>query len=61
MAVDVKFPLCNYELYPKDQHGPAEYCANEAGELSDYCEDHDPDRWEPDWDDRRKEALYDCD
>lgn len=61
LAMSVEIPLCNYELFPKDRHGPAEYCPNEANELSEYCDDHDPDRWEPDWDDRRKELLYDCD
>lgn len=58
-SVDVA--MCAYEMYPSNLQGPAEYCWNDAGEGSDYCADHDPDRWEPDWDDRRKELLYDCD
>lgn len=52
--------LCTFELYPKDQQGPAEYCAEDAEDGSDFCAEHDPDRGEPDWDDRRKESLYDC-
>lgn len=42
--------LCEYQLYPKDQQGPAEYCGNDADPDSEYCSDHNPDRVEPDWD-----------
>lgn len=59
-GVDV-IEYCAFELYPKDQQGPAEYCSEDAEPGSDYCYDHNPDRCEPDWDDRRKELLYDCD
>lgn len=61
MALETEIPLCIYELYPSNLQGPAEYCGNDQNETSEYCDDHDPDRWEPDWDDRRKELLYDCD
>lgn len=57
-SVDVA--MCNYELYPADRHGPAEYCIEPAEDGSEYCYMHDPDRYEPDWDDRRKEAMFDC-
>lgn len=53
--------LCAYEIYPKNMQGPAEYCPEPAEEGSSFCAEHDPDRCEPDWDDRRKELLYDCD
>lgn len=51
---------CAYELYPRDLQGPAEYCPEPVEPGSWYCYQHDPDRGEPDWDDRRKEVLYDC-
>lgn len=54
------YELCIYELYPKDRQGPAEYCSEPHEPGSEYCYQHNPDRWEPDWDDRRKELLYDC-
>jgi hypothetical protein len=61
-GVDVSDGIyCAYELYPKDLQGPAEYCSEPPEVASDYCYLHNPDRCEPDWDDRRKEALYDCD
>jgi hypothetical protein len=50
--------LCAYEMFPADRQGPAEYCGNETEDESEFCSDHAP--WEPDWDDKRKEALYDC-
>lgn len=58
-GVDVN-EYCLFELYPKDQQGPAEYCPEDPEPGSDYCYIHNPDRCEPDWDDRRKELLYDC-
>lgn len=58
-GVDVN-EYCLFELYPKDQQGPAEYCPEDPESGSDYCYIHNPDRCEPDWDDRRKELLYDC-
>lgn len=40
--------LCEHELFPKDQQGPAEYCSNEVEPWSNLCSDHLPH--EPDWD-----------
>lgn len=51
--------LCAYEMFAANWQGPAEYCGNETEEGSEFCSDHQP--WEPDWDNKRKEALYDCD
>lgn len=53
-------PVCAYEIFPWSIHGPAEYCMEDAVEGSEFCAEHDPDLGEPDWDDRRKDALYDC-
>lgn len=40
---------------------PAEYCAEPAEDGSEYCAVHDPDNWQPDWDDMRKDRFtYDC-
>lgn len=50
---------CEYVLFFADQQGPAEYCPEDAVEGTDFCEDHDPELGEPDWDDRRKDILYD--
>lgn len=50
--------LCIYQYYPKTLQGPAEYCDEEAQDDSEYCPDHDPDNWQPDWDDRRKDVMY---
>lgn len=49
---------CEYEMFPATLQGPAEYCPNEAEDGDIWCADHQP--WEPDWDDRRKDALYEC-
>lgn len=51
---------CVYQYYPATWQGPAEYCWEMAEEDSEYCADHDPDNWQPDWDDRRKDMMYDC-
>lgn len=56
--VDMK--ACEHLLFFADRQGPAEYCPEEAVEGSDFCEDHDPELGVPDWDDRRKDALLDC-
>lgn len=58
--MDIVFNLCDHQLFPRDLQGPAEYCPEEAEPGSAYCYDHNPDRAEPDWDDRRKDALYEC-
>lgn len=55
-----EWPLCSRELFPANQQGPAEYCPEDSEPGSDWCLAHDPDRGEPDWDDRRKDALYEC-
>lgn len=52
--------LCSEEIFPKTWSGPAEYCLEDREEDSDFCYLHQPDRGEPDWDDRRKDALYEC-
>lgn len=52
--------FCNYVIYFKDHKGPAEYCPEPKEPGTDFCVEHDPDRGEPDWDDRRKDLLYDC-
>lgn len=54
---------CSYEIFPKNLQGPAEYCTEDREADSAYCYMHNPDRWEIDWDDRRKDKLvgaYDC-
>lgn len=38
----------------------AVYCEDEAQDDSEYCPLHDPDNWQPDWDDMRKDRIYDC-
>lgn len=53
-------PLCSYQYFPWSLSGPAEYCVEEAEPDSEYCSDHNPDRVEPDWDDRRKDTHFDC-
>lgn len=60
-SADAKY--CGYEIFPGDSKGPAEYCFEDAEDGSEYCLEHNPDRCEPDWDDRRKDMLvgaYDC-
>lgn len=52
--------MCEYEMFPATWNTPAEYCENYTEDGKDFCEDHDPDRGEPDWDERRKERLIDC-
>lgn len=51
---------CAFEVYPRNLQGPAEYCIEPTEPNSVYCYQHNPDRCEPDWDDVRKESLYDC-
>lgn len=54
---------CSYQIFPKTWSGPAEYCLEDREQDSDYCAEHDPDNWQPDWDDVRKDMLvgkYDC-
>lgn len=51
---------CSYEIFPKTWSGPAEYCQEDREEGSDFCYMHEPALGEPDWDDKRKEALYEC-
>lgn len=54
---------CEYMYFPSDLQGPAEYCTEPAEDGSEYCADHDPDNWQPDWDDVRKDQLvghFDC-
>lgn len=51
---------CNYVMFFENRQGPAEYCPEDVEPGSDFCSDHDPERGMPDWDDRRKDALYEC-
>ena len=48
--------LCEYELFPRTQQGPAEYCQEDAESWSSYCSDHMP--YEPDWDAIAKDLRY---
>lgn len=53
---------CLYATWPATRDSPAEYCPEPAEPGAEYCALHDPDNWQPDWDDRRKDQLigYDC-
>lgn len=55
-------PDCVYVTWAPTRENPAEYCPLQAQADSEYCVEHDPDNWQPDWDDRRKDLLYgyDC-
>lgn len=55
-------PDCVYVTWQGSHFEPAEYCIEVAQEDSEYCVEHDPDNWQPDWDDVRKDRLYafDC-
>lgn len=48
--------LCEHELFPADQKGPAEFCQNDAADWSPYCSDHMP--YEPDYDSIGKDLRY---
>lgn len=50
--------LCEYQMFPADRQGPAEYCGNEAEPDSEFCTDHNPDRQEPDWDSIGKDLRH---
>jgi hypothetical protein len=52
--------LCAYVTWAGNHFEPAEYCIDLAQEDSEFCPLHDPDNWQPDWDDRRKDLMYDC-
>lgn len=51
---------CVYVAWAATRIDPAEYCQMKAEDGSEYCAEHDPDNWQPDWDDLRKDAMYDC-
>lgn len=51
---------CLYVTWAGNRENPAEYCPEPAEAGSEYCAEHDPDNWQPDWDDRRKDLMYDC-
>lgn len=51
---------CVFVTWKGSHFEPAEYCIDLAQEDSEYCPEHDPDNWQPDWDDRRKDLIYDC-
>lgn len=53
-------PDCVYVTWAATRTDPAEYCPEPAQDDSEYCPEHDPDNWQPDWDDRRKDLMYDC-
>lgn len=52
--------LCVYVTWAGGHFEPAEYCIDLAEDGSEYCALHDPDNWQPDWDDLRKDAMHDC-
>jgi hypothetical protein len=60
LVLPFTFPegLCDYQLFPADRQGPAEYCENERDPDSDFCSDHNPDRCEPDWDSIGKDLRH---
>lgn len=52
---------CVYVTWCATRTDPAEYCPEPAEPDSEYCAEHDPDNWQPDWDDLRKDRLYSYD
>jgi hypothetical protein len=36
--------LCEFEFFPKDPQGPAEYCPEDAESWSLFCSDHQPEQ-----------------
>ena len=56
---DLEIPegdLCEHELFPRTQQGPAEFCQNDSESWSSYCSDHTP--YEPDYDAIGKDLRY---
>lgn len=52
---------CIFVTWAETRVDPADYCTEPAEDGSEFCAEHDPDNWQPDWDDLRKDAMYDCD